>query len=291
MRPSAQSAPLVTAYTADVSICSMICRVAVEEHKVPNLVHKNVDIECRMENYEPAFVKMQPKMTVPCLQYGEQTIGDSKDILYFLSEKHADAGLYPADRRDAIDVYLNLFYGKFGFIARFTFGHWVNASEDIKKFIARGKNEKSIEKLEKLVEGHPDLREVAEKKLQGKRQFDFVKVMSSVNLEDMDANMKEVLDAMEHALKTSAYVCGDAYTLADVAATAFLARIHIVKGEAMFGPKTAAYWNEKLKTRPSFQAGYVLWKWEQTLMCKQIEVFAAGGDPETVRWTTPPSVL
>ena len=115
--------------------------------------------------------------------------------------------------------------------------------------------------------------------------------MSSVNLEAMDASMKEVLDTMESALEKSAYVCGDAYTLADITATAFLARIHIVKNEAMFGPNTAKYWNEKLKTRPSFQAGYVLWKWEQSLMYKQIEVFAAGGDPETVKWTTPPSVL
>ena len=30
-------APQVTAFTCDTSICSMICRVAVEEHKVPNM--------------------------------------------------------------------------------------------------------------------------------------------------------------------------------------------------------------------------------------------------------------
>ena len=104
-----------------------------------------------MENYEPEFVKMQPKMTVPCMQYGEEVIGDSRDIMYFLSERHSDAGLYPPDQKDAIDAYLNLFYGKFGFIAQFTFGHWINKSEDIKKFIGRGKNEKSIEKLKKPV--------------------------------------------------------------------------------------------------------------------------------------------
>ena len=41
--------PVVTCYTADISICSMICRLAAVEHKVPRLVHRNVDIECAME--------------------------------------------------------------------------------------------------------------------------------------------------------------------------------------------------------------------------------------------------
>ena len=65
MSAGAATAPAVTCYTADISICSMICRVAVEEHGVPNVTHTNVDIECSMENYEPAFIAIQPKMTVP----------------------------------------------------------------------------------------------------------------------------------------------------------------------------------------------------------------------------------
>ena len=94
-----RDAPAVTCYTADVSICSMICRLAAVEHKVPNCIQRNVDIECAMENYEAWFVTIQPKMTVPCMQYGDDVIGDSKDIMYFLSERHPDAGLYPAERQ------------------------------------------------------------------------------------------------------------------------------------------------------------------------------------------------
>ena len=115
--------------------------------------------------------------------------------------------------------------------------------------------------------------------------------MLSADLEQMDASLKEVLDAMEAALEKTAYVAGDSYTLADVVATAFLARVHVVKDETMFGPRTAACWNDKYKTRPSFQKAYCLWKWDQSLMFKQIEVFADGGDPESVKWTGPPSVV
>merc|ERR1712166_1364406 len=89
----------VTCFTADVSICSMICRLAAVEHNVPNLTHRNIDIECAMENYQPWFVRMQPAMTVPCMKYSEDVIGDSKDIMYYLSEHHPEAGLYPADQK------------------------------------------------------------------------------------------------------------------------------------------------------------------------------------------------
>ena len=211
--------------------------------------------------------------------------------MYCLSKKHPDAKLYPAEQQEAIDTFVEMFYSRFGQIARFTFGNWIRKSDKIKEFIGRGKNEKSAEKLEKAIVEHPELRPLLARKLESKKRFNFVKFMMMADLTEMDASMKEVLDAMEAALEQTAYVAGDTYTLADVVATAFLARIHIVKEETMFGPKTAACWNEKYKTRPSFQKAYVLWKWEHSLMSKQIDVFAEGGDPESVKWTGPPSVI
>ena len=208
-----------------------------------------------------------------------------------MSEKHPDADLYPAERREAIDAFVDMFYSRFGQIARFTFGHWIRRSDKIKAFIGRGKNEKSAEKLEKLIAEHPEWEHLVAKKLGMKKKFNFVNFMLSADLEQMDASLKEVLDAMEAALEKTAYVAGDSYTLADVVATAFLARVHVVKDETMFGPRTAACWNDKYKTRPSFQKAYCLWKWDQSLMFKQIEVFADGGDPESVKWSGPPSVV
>ena len=225
------------------------------------------------------------------MQYGDDVVGDSKEIMYYLSEKHPDADLYPAERREAIDAFVDMFYSRFGQIARFTFGHWIRRSDKIKAFIGRGKNEKSAEKLEKLIAEHPEWEHLVAKKLGMKKKFNFVNFMLSADLEQMDASLKEVLDAMEAALEKTAYVAGDSYTLADVVATAFLARVHVVKDETMFGPRTAACWNDKYKTRPSFQKAYCLWKWDQSLMFKQIEVFADGGDPESVKWTGPPSVV
>ena len=98
------SHPQVVTYTADLSICSQICRLAVQEHNLTNAEDVAVDIEYAMDNYEPWFARLQPTMTVPVMCYGDRVIGDSKDILYFLAERHADRGLYPkAARSKSID--------------------------------------------------------------------------------------------------------------------------------------------------------------------------------------------
>merc|ERR1712216_952772 len=117
------SVPSVAAYTADISICSQICRISVHEHNL-SCEHRNIDIECRMENYEAWFVRIQPKMTVPAMQYDDRTLTDSKDIMYFLAEKHPECGRYPEDCRAAVDEYINGFYSRFGLIAAFTFANF-----------------------------------------------------------------------------------------------------------------------------------------------------------------------
>lgn len=284
------AAPKVTCFTADVSICSMICRLAAVEHKVPNLSHRNVDIECLMENYEAWFVRLQPQMTVPCMQYGDEVIGDSRDIMYALSKKHPEADLYPTERRADIDRFISLFYSKFGTIAFFTFGNFLRKSDEVREFIARGKTEKTIQALQKLIAENPDLRAIGERKLASKQQHSFVDMMLSADLPALDAGMQEVLDVMEACLGKSSFLIGDTYTLADVTATAFLARVHIVKQESMFGVLTKKYWNDTIRTRPSFQEAYICSNWDDTLMSKQITAFSSGLDPDTVQWSGPPTV-
>ena len=87
--------PDITTYTADVSICSQICRLAIQELGLTDTKNVDVDIEYAMENYEPWFVRLQPKMTVPVMDYAGELIGDSKEILYYLAAKHPEANLYP----------------------------------------------------------------------------------------------------------------------------------------------------------------------------------------------------
>lgn len=279
--------PKIAAYTADISICSQICRLAIQEHQL-SCEHVNVDIEAAMENYEPWFARIQPKMTVPCMKYEETILGDSKDICYFLARQHPEAGLYPADAimRTGIDEFIESFYSRFGLIAAFTFGNLVRKSPEVKAFIAKGKNETSIAKLKKLME-ESDLKEVAEAKLAQKTRFNMVAWAESQDVAMLDMKMSELLTQMENSLADERlFLMGDEYTLADVVGTAFCARVHMIRQEALFGTKVVSWWH-RMKERSSFREAYICSTWDESLMAKQCIVFAAGGDPLSVKFARP----
>lgn len=262
----------VTTYTADISICSQICRLAVHEHGLNHAEDINVDIEYAMDNYEPWFVRMQPKMTVPVLKYNDHIIGDSRDIMLFLAQKHPLKELYPNNKKSAIDKYIDNFYSKFNYIGAFTFANLASRSSQMKKFIARGKREVSLQKLNKLAQD-PEFKALAEAKLEKMQHFDFLKSLESQDLKELDNIMRELLDQMAEDLSDSRqFLTGEEYTLADVVGTAYCARIHFIKGTELFSHKVLQYW-ERMKSRSSFTTANVCAVWEDTLMAKQFSKF------------------
>ena len=264
--------PRVTTYTADVSICSQICRLAVHEHGLNNAEHVNVDIEYAMDNYEPWFVRMQPKMTVPVLKYEDEIVGDSRDIMLFLAEKHPDKVLYPTNQKSAIDSYINDFYSKFSFIGAFTFANLASRSEEMRKFIARSKREVSLQKLKKLAQD-PEFKDLAAAKIQKIQRFDLLTMAESQDLKELDNVMRVLLDRMETDLSDGRpFLMGDSYTLADVVGTAYCARIHFIKGQELFSTQVLQYW-KRMQSRLSFIAANVCAVWEDALMAKQFDAF------------------
>ena len=269
---SKSPSPKITAYTADISICSQICRLAVHEHGLNDTEQVNIDIEYAMDNYEPWFVRMQPKMTVPVLKYDDLIIGDSQDIMLFLAERHSDKGLYPSNQKSAIDKYINEFYSKFNFIGAFTFGNLASKGETMRKFIARGKREVSLQKLNKLAQD-PEFKTLAEAKLEKMQSFDLLKMAESQDLNELDNIMSVLVNQMEDDLSDGRqFLMGDSYTLADVVGTAYCARIHFIKGTELFGDGVLEYW-ERMKSRSSFTTANICAVWEDTLMATQFEKF------------------
>ncbi|MEM9190427.1 MAG: glutathione S-transferase family protein [Myxococcota bacterium] len=263
--------PDVTTYTADVSICSQICRLAVQEHGL-QAKDVNVDIEYAMDNYEPWFVRMQPTMTVPVLSYDQTIVGDSRDIMHFLAEKHAERALYRSEERTAIDRYIDGFYDRFGSIGAFTFGNLATRGEGMRQFIKRGKGDVAQAKLETLAQD-PEFKEVAEAKLAKLKRIDFLAWAESQDLGSLDDTMSELIVQMEDALRDGRpFLMGDRYSLADVVGTAYCARLHFVKGPVLFTAGVNAYY-ERMKTRPSFAAANVCSHWDDALMSTQYAEF------------------
>ena len=271
------SHPQVVTYTADLSICSQICRLAVQEHNLTNAEDVAVDIEYAMDNYEPWFARLQPTMTVPVMCYGDRVIGDSKDILYFLAERHADRGLYPKAARAEIDKFVEGFYARFMFIGIYTFGHLLQRSDGLKRFILHAKTDVTLAKLRTLV-GEPELGDVARKKLAQMEHRDFSQLSDPGLLDKANTEVTGLVQMLEdRLLEGRSWVCGEAYTLADIVATALLARVHFIQQEALFTPTVRAYW-QRLQARPSFTAANVCSTWESTEMSRQFETFVPPAD-------------
>lgn len=268
------SKPKVTMYTADISICSQICRIGVHEHGLVDAENVNVDIEYAMENYEPWFVRIQPKMTVPVLRYDDHIIRDSKDILFFLVEQHPSEGLYPAQNKEQVDRYVEGFYARFGQIGAFTFGHLVRRSPELRDFVNHGKRDVTLEKLEALAQ-RDEFKELATARLEAMKGRDLVGFVESLDLRRLDAFMKVWLDQMDADLADGRpFLAGEQYTLADVVGTAYCARVHFVVGERLFSERVSNYW-ASMKGRPSFASANVCSVWEDVLMSKQLEQFVA----------------
>ncbi len=264
--------PEITTYTADVSICSQICRLAVQEHQLSDARDVHVDIEHAMENYDPWFVRIQPAMTVPVMRYGDEYIGDSKEILYYLADKHPEAGLYPDARQAEIDEFINAFYDNFMAIGIFTFGNLITSGEKLKQFILHGKTDVTQSKLTLLL-NDPELAEAAKSKLEEVKLRDFSLLADPQLLGNIDQQIQNLLDNLNDKLADGRVcVTGSTYTLADVVATALLARVHLIKQTEMFAPAVLDYW-QRVQARPSFQAANVCADWEDTLMARQFEAF------------------
>ncbi len=271
------SHPQVVTYTADLSICSQICRLAVQEHNLTNAEDVAVDIEYAMDNYEPWFARLQPTMTVPVMCYGDRVIGDSKDILYFLAERHADRGLYPKAARAEIDKFVEGFYARFMFIGIYTFGHLLQRSDGLKRFILHAKTDVTLAKLRTLL-GDPELGDVARKKLAQMEHRDFSQLSDPGLLDKANTEVAGLVQMLEdRLLEGRSWVCGEAYTLADIVATALLARVHFIQQEALFTATVRAYW-QRLQARPSFTAANVCATWESTEMSRQFETFVPPAD-------------
>ena len=271
------SHPQIVTYTADLSICSQICRLAVQEHNLANAEDVAVDIEYAMDNYEPWFARLQPTMTVPVMCYGDRVIGDSKDILYFLAERHADRGLYPKAARAEIDKFIEAFYARFMFIGIYTFGHLLQRSDGLNRFILHAKTDVTLAKLRTLV-GDPELGDVARKKLAQMEHRDFSQLSDPGLLDKANTEVAGLVQMLEdRLLEGRSWVCGEAYTLADIVATALLARVHFIQQEALFTPTVRAYW-QRLQARPSFTAANVCATWESTEMSRQFETFVPPAD-------------
>jgi glutathione S-transferase len=237
---------MLALYHNDMSLCAQKVRVCLAE--------KGLDWESRHlvlragEHQQPWYLKLNRRAVVPTLIDGERAIPESNVILEYLDEAYPDPPLAPKDP-----------YGR----ARMRL--WTKQlDEDIHdasaailsfgiafrhQYLERGAlGRKMLEQIPNIFK-RERRRDVIDK---GTESQHFVIALQRMIL---------LLDEMEEALGEHRWLASDAYTLADVAFTPYLARLEHLNILAMVGERNAVTdWYRRCKERPSFDAAITKWE-------------------------------
>src|SRR5215468_1994644 len=236
---------MLALYHNDMSLCAQKVRVCLAE--------KGLDWESRHlvlragEHQQPWYLKLNRRAVVPTLIDGDRVVPESNVILEYLEEACANPPLAPSDP-----------YGR----ARMRL--WTKQlDEDIHdasaailsfgiafrhQYLERGElGAKMLEQIPNMFK-RERRRDVIEK---GPGSQHFVIAVQ---------RMVQLLDEMEESLTKHAWLVGDAYTLADVAFTPYLARLEHLDILDMIGERShVAGWYRRCKARPSFNDGIGKW--------------------------------
>lgn len=245
----------VTLYHIWPSLCSQHVRLALAEKGVA-YEGQIVNIGPPMENYEPWYVRMNPRAVVPTLKHGERVVTDSAHIVRYVDESFAGPPLTPTDSeaRQKMERLIDLMEGlPFRTLSYAQPSAW-------RRKAAHAMVGTRERKLRRLAAKHADLRQAYEAKIADVKRWR-EDLIEPAAVEAGRGELSRVLDEAEALLADGrSFLVGDAYTLADVFWTVGLARLHIMKSlgglDQSEHPQLVRYY-QRVRARPSFEASSV----------------------------------
>jgi glutathione S-transferase len=237
---------MLALYHNDMSLCAQKVRVCLAEK---GLDWENRHLVLRAgEHQQPWYIALNRRAVVPTLIDGDKVVPESNVILEYLDEAYPHPPLAPRDP-----------YG------RAMMRLWTKQlDEDIHdasaailsfgiafrhQYLQRGElGRKMLERIPNLFK-RERRRDVIEK---GTDSQHFVVAVQ---------RMTQLIDEMEEALARRQWLASDAYSLADVAFTPYLARLEHLNILGMTGERhRVAEWYRRCQQRPSFHEAIVKWE-------------------------------
>lgn len=229
-------------FHAWLSSASRRVRLCLEEKKLP---YESVAVDLgRQEQHAPAFLAMNPNGVVPALELAPgRFLHESATICEYLDEAHPEPPLRPADPYQRA----------------------------VMRNFVRWTDEKSLPNLLILnwsLMLQPAAQQWSEEELQQKlariptaeRREAWVRIARKPYTDEEKAQALQKLlalvDKMEAMLQDGPWLVGDRYSLADIAAVPFIARIAEIEPEALAAaarPRVHAWW-QAVQQRPAFAA-------------------------------------
>ena len=237
---------MLTLYTARNSICTQKVLIALAEKKLDYTV-KLIDLFAN-EQYDPAYLKLNPKGVVPTLVHDGVPIIESSVICEYIDEVWPTPPLRPADPYDRARMRLWTKQLDEGLHAA---SATISACIAFRYQFMEGKTEAE---LKKILDGFVDpvkRRVMSENVLQGVEASFFRPAMLRV---------KKMLDDMEAALSNGPWLAGKDYSLADIAVAPYVSRVdHLQLGGMIAARRHLADWYARIQARPAYRTGMVDW--------------------------------
>ncbi len=249
----------VTLYAFPPSHCSQKVRLALAEKHVA-YTNRFVDIEMRLQNFEPDYLRLNPRGVVPTLVHGDHVVTDSAKIIRYVDDTFDGPILAPQEEteRKCMDDWIDL-QDRLR-IRELTFGSMKGAMGHALRGVSMPLRRR---KLVRLRTANPDLAEAYDAKIEDLHQWR-TSIASSEEMTQVREEMKAALDRVEMRLGESPYLAGESYSLADLAWTCTFARLKMLGiSDSFFGgdrsPRINAYYS-RIRSRPSFDEAGV---WER----------------------------
>lgn len=225
-------------YHGSTSVCAIKARLTLAEKGLP---WEGVLLDLRRgDQYKPEYRKLNPNAVVPTLVHDDKVIIESTLIIEYLDEAYPRPPLMPTDpygRMRArlwmkkIDDYLHAACSTITYAIAFRWVFRKLSPEDLAKRLSGIPNEAYRERQRLSIEHGVDAPHVPP----ALRQYD------------------GYIAEMEEALKIAPYLAGDAYSLADAAATPYLSRAEMLGLEGLWRARPhVAAWVQRMRERPSF---------------------------------------
>jgi glutathione S-transferase len=231
-------------YHGRTSVCSVKARLALAER---DLEFDSQLLTLRGDQFDPAYMALNPNAVVPTLVHDGNVIIESTVIMHYVDDAFPGAPLMPSDplARSKVHMTTKLM------------DEYVHNSCTILTFATA--NRVHLLKLK------PEELEAELAKSPSKARADAKRQVAQLGLDaplvvDALRNQKTLLDRIETAMASGPYLAGTDYSLGDIAATPYIWRLDMLKLARIWDKRPGvAAWYERVRARPSFAKAVDSW--------------------------------
>ena len=218
------------------SVCAQKIRLALNEKKLPCSEHL---MKLNGDQFDPAYLKLNPNGVVPTLIHDGQAITESAVILYYLDEVFPDPSLMPKapiarakvrQFNKLIDEYMHNSCMILTFATAFRPALLRIPEAQRNAEFAKSPIKKRAEyKTDVVTHG-----------------------LQSIYVAEALAHHKKLLAWIDDAMTSGPYLAGDAYSLAEAAVIPYVLRLELLRLDPLWDkyPGVARWW-KRLRARPS----------------------------------------